>query len=70
MKNEERFGPKEIYKFFKKKFTKNEIESSSFIDYNKFIAVTKEFNKELIKMIIEEAVEFKMPYQRGYLRIK
>jgi hypothetical protein len=70
MNNKERFGPKEIYRFFKNKFTKNEIESLSFIDYDRFIAITKEFNKELMRMIIEEGVEFKMPYRLGYLRIK
>jgi hypothetical protein len=70
MKNKERYGPKEIYKFFKNKFTKKEIECSSFVGYTKFAGIIKDFNKELSRMIIEEAVEFKMPLRLGYVRIK
>jgi hypothetical protein len=70
MKNKERFGLPEIYKFFKKKFNKRERDSSAFIDYDKFSSVIKDFNKELSRMIIEDAIEFKMPMRLGYVRIK
>ena len=70
MKNKERYGQIEIYRFFKSKFTKREIECSSFVGYSKFAGIIKDFNKELSRMIIEDAVEFKMPFRLGYVRIK
>jgi hypothetical protein len=70
MKNKERIGLPEIYQFFRKKFTREERNSSAFIEYDKFSSVIKEFNKELVRMIIEEATEFKMPLRLGYVRIK
>ena len=70
MKNKEKNGLPEIYTFFKKKFSKEEKESSAFIDYTKFSAVLKEFNLGLTEMIIDEATEFKLPLQLGYVRIR
>jgi hypothetical protein len=70
MKNKERNGPREIYTFFKNKFTRHERESQSFVDYQVFSSVLKDFNRELSRMIIEEAIEFKMPLRLGYVRVK
>jgi hypothetical protein len=70
MKNKEKNGLPEIYRFFRKKFTKKERDSLAFIDYGKFSSVLKEFNQELARMIIEEAIEFKMPLRLGYIRIR
>jgi hypothetical protein len=70
MRNKEKSGLPEIYAFYKKKFTKRERESSAFIDYKKFSSVIKDFNQELARLIIEEAIEFKMPLRLGYMRIR
>lgn len=70
MKNKERHGLPEIYSFFKKKFSKKERDSPAFIDYRKFSSVIKDFNKELSRMVIEDAAEFKMPLRLGYVRLK
>lgn len=70
MKNKERTGLPEIYKYYKNKFSKRERESSAFIDYKKFSSVIKDFNKELSRMIIEDGIEFKIPLRLGYVRIK
>lgn len=70
MRNKEKNGLPEIYTFFKKKFTKKERESPAFIDYKTFSSVVKDFNQELSRMIIEDAVEFKMPLRLGFVRIK
>ncbi|KKP52081.1 MAG: hypothetical protein UR43_C0015G0017 [candidate division TM6 bacterium GW2011_GWF2_33_332] len=70
MKNKERYGLPEIYKFFKKKFTRDERNSSAFLDYKKFSAILKDSNKKLSSLIIDEAIEFKMPLRLGFVRIK
>jgi hypothetical protein len=70
MKNKEKHGLPELYRFFKNKFTKEEREYSAFIDYKKFSCVIKEFNQELSRLVIDEAIEFKLPCRLGFVRIK
>jgi hypothetical protein len=66
----EKHGLPEIYKFYRLKFTKRERECSEFVDYKTFAGIIKDFNKELIRIIIEEGSEFKLPVRMGYFRIQ
>lgn len=69
MKDKEKYGLPEIYRFYKDKyFLKSEKEA--FIDYKTFSCIIKDFNKDLAKLIIEEGVEFKMPVRLGSVRIR
>jgi hypothetical protein len=70
MNNKEKYGLPEIYRYFKRKFSKDERNSPAFINYKKFSSILKEFNQELTALIIDEAVEFKLPVRLGYVRIK
>ena len=69
-KLKEKFGLREIYKFYKSKFTPEERACSSFVDYKTYSNILKDFNKEMIRLIIEEGVEFKLPVRLGFLRVK
>lgn len=66
MKNAEKNGLPEMYKYFKGKPKKYD----KVIDYTTFAKVVKEFNKEVVRLMIEEGAEFKMPDRLGSLRIK
>lgn len=70
MKNNEKNGLPEIYQFFRQKFTKKERDNPAFLEYRRFSLIIKDFNQELTKLLIEEAVEFKIPLRLGYVRIK
>ena len=70
MKNREKHGLPEIYRYYKNKFSKRERDSTAFIDYKTFSSIIKDFNKELSKLIIEEGAEFKMPVRLGFARIR
>jgi len=65
MKNSEKHGIGEIYKFYKDKYPEEEC-----IEYKKFAAIIKEFNKELSRQIIDKNVEFIMPVRLGSVRIR
>ena len=70
MKLKEKYGLPEIYQFYKNKFTIKERECSSFVNYKVFAGIIKDFNKELIRIIIEEGSEFKLPVRLGFFRIR
>lgn len=70
MKLKEKYGLREIYKYYKSKFTDKEVNSSAVVSYKTYSNILKDFNKEMIRLIIEEGVEFKLPARMGYLRIR
>jgi hypothetical protein len=59
------YKSKDLYKFYKDKY--NDVNYVSQTDYNRII---KEFNNEIIKLVIYDSMEFILPFRLGTLRIK
>ena len=66
-KNKTDFGIVDIYKFY----TKTQIENNLFpIEYDEFRRIIRYHNKEVCKHIVEDSIEYRLPYRLGYLRIR
>jgi hypothetical protein len=59
-----------MYRKFKEKFTGIDQQSEAIVDYITYARIIKEFNEGLVKGLIEEAREFKLPYRMGKIRIR
>ncbi len=66
MKNKEKNGLKEIYKHFCENYKMYE----KVVDYKTFRDVIKAFNKEIVRLLVEEGAEFKMPDRLGTIRLR
>ena len=58
------FGIKDYFKYFKTEY------SNIAIDHNKYNSIISDFNSELINLIIEENLEYQLPFLGCTLSIK
>lgn len=79
MTDPELIGMNKLYAFYKKhtvKLKKNatkeerlKVQFRYLVDRPTFVRVVKDFNKEVARMIIEDAIEFRMPSNLGKVRM-
>jgi len=69
MKNHDKNGLPEMYKYYSKKNLKSG-KTFGKANYSIFRDVIKDFNAEITKLLIEEGAEFKMPVRLGTIRIR
>jgi len=62
-KNNADVGLRDLYKEYK-----SQVKTP--VTYKVYVAFLKEYNERIMKAVVYEALEYKMPYRLGYLRIQ